>query len=181
MSDEKPPNVSDINKKKRKNESDLTTKRRELGTARANVNVDDTSPTQREAMLKAWAAGWTFQEIADHWGYKSAAFCRVAIERALAESDVKIDRERERERFRQSLLMHHREASMHALDSDDENQIAWMRMDLLIIERIARLLGLDAPTQIVLTPGAEEFEKLTTFLAIQQGADTTAEADPMGT
>lgn len=155
--------------------------RKDVGSVADNEMVDDTSPTRREAMLKAWAAGWSFQEVAEHWGYRSAAFARAVIERAVAESDIEgLDREKERTRFTRSLMMHHKEASERALDSENPDQLAWMRMDLLIIDRLIRLRGLDAPTQIVVTPGVEEFERLTTMIALAQGADTSEEFDPMG-
>lgn len=183
--DDKPDNLieikGEIQRHKNRRSKDYQRTRHSIGGVKANlVAVDDSTPRRREAMLKAWAAGWSFQEVADHWGYRSAATARAVIERALADADIKVDRDKERERFRQSLLMHHKVAANHAVDDEDPDQMAWMRMDLLIVERLARLLGLDAPTQLVITPGAEEFEKITSLLAIQQGADTTPEADPMG-
>lgn len=161
-------------------DGELAKMRKELGSLTSNAPVDDTTPTRREAMLKAWAAGWSFQECADHWGYPSAAFCRAVIERAVAESDIDgLDREKERTRFTKSLMQHHKEAAIRAMDEDSEDQLAWMRMDLLIIDRLIRLRGLDAPTQVVITPGVEEFNKLTELIAIKQGADTSVEFDPM--
>lgn len=159
---------------------DLAKVRADIGSVALNESVDDTTPTRREAMLKAWAAGWSFQEVADHWGYSTAAFARATIERALAESDIDtLDRDKERDRFSKTLLMHHKTAADKALDDEDPLQLAWMRMDLLIIDRIIRLRGLDAPTQIIVTPGVEEFEKLTELIAIREGADTSQEFDPM--
>lgn len=154
--------------------------RKDIGSVAVNQQVDDTSPTRREAMLKAWAAGWSFQEVAEHWGYNSPAFARAVIERALAESDIEgLDREKERSRFTRSLMMHHKEASEKALDPEERDQLAWMKMDLLIIDRLIRLRGLDAPTHVVITPGVAEFERLTTMIAVREGADTTEEFDPM--
>lgn len=161
--------------------SELSKTRKVVGTVVDNELESEFTPTRREAMLKAWAAGWSFQEVADHWGYRSAGMARAAIERAVAKSDIEgLDRERERTRFTKSLMMHHKEASEKALDPEDPMQLAWMRMDLLIIDRLIRLRGLDAPTHVVVTPGVQEFERLTELIAIHQGADTTQEFDPMG-
>lgn len=173
MSSKKPP--GDESRKH------LTLVRAELGTVVDNKLVDElTTVTRREAMLKAWAAGWTFQEIADKWGFRSAGFARAAIEHALADADIIMDRTAERARFTTSLLGHHKEAASRAADPDDPEQMAWMRMDLIVIDRLAKLLGLDAPTQVVITPGADEFEQLTTALAAASGAIVPIEADPMG-
>ena len=152
----------------------------EIGSVALQATVDDTTPTRREAMLKAWAAGWSFQEVADHWGIQSAAQAAATIERALAESDLEgLDREKERARFTKSLMMHHSVAAENAHDAESPEQLAWMRMDLIIIDRLIRLRGLDAPTQIVVSPGVEEFERLTNLIALKQGADTSVEFDPM--
>lgn len=155
--------------------------RDEIGTVVTNKAVDEeTTVTRREAMLKAWASGWTFGEIAERWGYDSPAFARAAIERALADADIVMDRPAERARFTASLLGHHKEAAARAADPEDPEQMAWMRMDIIVIDRLSKLLGLDAPTQVVITPGAEEFEVLTTALAVASGAVVPVEADPMG-
>lgn len=159
---------------------DMARVRKDIGSVADNESVDEVPPTRREAMLKAWAAGWSFQEVAEHWGYRSAGFARAVIERAVAESNVEVDRDKERERFTRSLLMHHKEASEKALDPEEKDQLAWMRMDLLIVDRLIRLRGLDAPTHVVVTPGVQEFEKLTSLIAVAQGADTSVEFDPMG-
>lgn len=165
----------------KKSRDHLKLVREEIGTVVDNKTVDElTTVTRREAMLKAWASGWTFGEIAERWGYKSPAFARAAIERALADADIVMDRPAERARFTTSLLAHHKEAATRAADPEDEEQMAWMRMDIIVIDRLAKLLGLDAPTQVVITPGAEEFEVLTTALAIASGAVVPVEADPMG-
>jgi hypothetical protein len=159
----------------------LTLVRQELGTVVDNKLVDElTTGTRREAMLKAWAAGYTFQEIADKWNFRSAGFARAAIERALADTDIVLDRKAERDRFTSSLLGHHKVAAELAADPDEPERMAWMRMDLIVIDRLAKLMGLDAPTQIVINPGADEFEQLTTQLAIAAGAVVPVEADPMG-
>lgn len=159
----------------------LTLVRQEIGTVVDNKLVEElTTVTRREAMLKAWAAGYTFAEIAEKWNFRSPAFARAAIEKALADTDITLDKKAERDRFAASLLGHHRTAAERAADADDPDQMAWMRMDLIVIDRLAKLMGLDAPTQIVITPGADEFEQLTTQLAIASGAVVPKEADPMG-
>ena len=155
--------------------------RKDIGSVAANEEIDLTPPTRREAMLKAWAAGWSFQEVADHWGLSNQVVARGIIERALAGADIEgLDRDKERARFTQALLTHHKSAADKAADDEDPMQLAWMRMDLLIIDRLIKLRGLDAPTQVIITPGVEEFEKLTNLIAIKEGADTSVEFDPMG-
>lgn len=163
-------------------DDDYWDSRRELGDPAIYENKDrlpDTPQVRKQAILKAWAAGMTFQEVAQRWGMKTPAKARAIIEAALAESDIYVDRAAERARFTLSLLSHHQKAATKASDDEDPNQMAWMRMDLMVIERIAKLLGLDSPTQVVVTPGADEFEKLTAVVAIANGAQAPIEADPM--
>lgn len=175
MVDKTPP--TDKTKKSRDH---LQLVRAEVGTVVVNKQVEElTTVTRREAMLKAWAAGMTFAEIAEKWEYESPAFARAAIELALSQADIILDRNAERARFTASLLGHHREAAKRAADPEDGEQMAWMRMDLIVIDRIAKLLGLDAPTQVIINPGADEFERLTTILAVANGANVPVEADPM--
>lgn len=161
--------------------TELKAIRQRIGTVVVNKQVDElTTPTRREAMLKMWAMGYTFAELADYWEYDSPAFCRAVIERALADADVALDKDQERTKFEMSLLQDLRIASSHAHDNDDREQMPWMRMRSIIIDRLIKLKGLDAPTQIVVTPGVADFEELTTRLAIANGAKVVTEADPMG-
>ena len=161
--------------------AELKAMRSRVGTVVINKQVDElTTPTRREAMLKMWAMGYTFAELAEHWEYDSPAFCRAVIERALADADVALDKDQERTKFEMSLLQDLRIASVHAHDNDDREQMPWMRMRSIIIDRLIKLKGLDAPTQIVVTPGVNEFETFTTKLALANGATEIHEADPMG-
>ena len=161
--------------------AELKAMRGRVGTVVINKQVDElTTPTRREAMLKMWAMGYTFAELAEHWEYDSPAFVRAVIERALADADVALDRDQERTKFEMSLLQDLRIATKHAHDEFDREQMPWMRMRLLIVDRLIKLKGLDAPTQIVVTPGVSDFETLTTKLALANGAEVLQEADPMG-
>lgn len=150
------------------------------GTRRELEEVERGGWMRREAMLKAWAAGYSFAEIADRFEFSSPAVARQAIEYSLASADVVMDRDAERSRFAKSLLSHHRTAMEKTQESESaEEQIAWMKMDVVVIDRISKLLGLDAPTQVIVTPGVAEFERMVSAVAQNAGEEIVVEADPM--
>lgn len=143
--------------------------------------VTRATAARRQALLTMWASGFSFDEIAEKFDLLNGKVARHIVESALARSDISIDRDGERQRFTRSLLEHHKTAFTNAQSDelDDDVKMAWMKMDVALIDRIAKLQGLDAPTQVVVTPGVLEFEKLAGKMALAAGEEVVLEADPM--
>jgi len=155
----------------------------ELGSVTANKEFKKELATlsfsRTEAVLKAWAAGMSFAEIAEKFELGTASRVRMIVEKALARSDIGVDRDAERQRFARALMAHHRTAFDRAQDSDEPQRMEWMKMDVVIIDRLSRLLGTDAPSHVVITPATEQFNELVSRLAKASGAQDVIEADPM--
>ena len=130
-------------------------------------NADLDGPMQ-ESANRAGAAvamkvmGASYSEIARTLGFSSAFHARTAVERALAESaDNDDDRAKLRELTTRRLERLLKSVMSQALDPKHPDQLAYNARALAIIDREARLHGIDAPTQAVLfTPDSERVEKV---------------------
>lgn len=109
----------------------------------------DKSETKAEAAVTMAVYGAAPQDIAKTLGYSSAYRAQRAVERALAGGAHDVD---SREKMR--TLIHkrlNRLLAAHmpkALDTKDPQQLAYSARALAIVDRQARLHGVDAPTQI---------------------------------
>lgn len=109
----------------------------------------DNSTTTAEAAVAMFVWGANYTEIRNKLGYSSARHARIAIERALAasaESDEGRDKMRAviGKRLNRLLGSH----MSKALDPKEPQQLAYSARVLAIIDRQAKLYGVDAPTQI---------------------------------
>jgi hypothetical protein len=126
--------------------------------------------------LRIWGANYT--EIAKQCGYTSAKMARLAVERGLAASVGEDDREQRRHLEARRLERLLRAVMPRATNEDDPEQVSYVRASLAIIDRHARLYGLDAPQEVVLyNPTERELESwLESKTALMQ-QDLPEEAD----
>lgn len=95
-------------------------------------------------------AGASFVEVADVLALDGADAARRAVERGLASERVEDDdRERLRLETEQRLMGLLRPLYAKATDMDDPEQIPASRAALAVVDRHAKLMGLDAPTEVV--------------------------------
>lgn len=137
-------------------------------------------PTKAAAAVALRMAGADFTTIAEELNYANASAARNAYETALASvaSDPK-DIEH------QKMLAHMRLERLllsvwpKATDPKNLEQIAYVRSALSIIDRHARLLGIDSPQQMVVhTPDARSVtEWVTGMLAQVTHGELEAESD----
>lgn len=137
-------------------------------------------PTKAAAAVMLRIAGADFTTIAEELNYANASAARNAYEQALASaaSDPK-DIEHQR------LLTHMRLERLllsvweKANDANNPDQVAYVRSALSIIDRHARLLGLDAPQQMVIhTPDARSVTQWVEYMVSQvTGGEILAESD----
>ena len=112
-------------------------------------------------------AGATFTQIADRLGYSDPATCRRAIQRAL---DRDLDRSSDlREEYRRLQLARTERLLRRwwlpavSVDPDVDSDRATSHV-VKLLERQARLLGLDAPQQISVTPG--QTDRITSMVGV---------------
>lgn len=131
-----------------------------------------------QATLRAFDAGYPMDEIAAMFGYTSASSARIAIESALAASEMINDREVLRQQARNQLDRFFQAAYDHAVDDSDPDQRAWIATGTQLLDRKIKLLGLDAPTAVTVTPDLKEFERVSEMIALASGGKLPGEADP---
>lgn len=142
---------------------------------------DEGGPTRAAAAVALRIAGASFTSIAKELGYSSAYRARQAFERSLAES-ISVDAEddlakvrylngRRLERLLQSLWG-------RATNPRDVDHLAYARTALAVIDRHSKLMGTDAPQQMVVhTPSANEVEAWIVGMVNQVKGDAVGEAD----
>ena len=136
------------------------------------------SQMRAEAALKMKVAGASWVQIAEHLDYSSAATARATVEKLIAESAEEFsDRDRLRKitNLRMDALM--KVAFRRALEKNSPDQVAYMRIWLEYEKQLARLNGLDAPQQVVITPAYEEIVAWATDVYAKTGQEVVVEAD----
>lgn len=164
-------------------EDDLSLEKKAIEDAdpdavRAQTAVDNSATTAEAAVaMFVWGANYT--DIKNKLGYSSARHARVAVERALAASaDSEDDRDKMRvvisKRLNRLLGAH----MSKAVDPKDPEQLAYSARVLAIIDRQAKLYGVDAPTQIQITATDDHIREYVEFMMPQAREDQQAiEAD----
>lgn len=140
---------------------------KELDRLNPDLDTDD-RPTRAEAAVALRIAGATYSEIARTLGYSNITRARQAVEQALAASVGDDDRERMRfiEGRRLERLL--RGLWHKATDEEGEEQLAAARTALAVIDRHAKLYGLDAPTvHAIYSPTQTEMEQWLAGIAAQ--------------
>lgn len=137
------------------------------------------SPTRAAAAVALRISGASYSDIARVCEYSSAFHARQAVERALAEDSgepeerahLRVLTDRRLNRLLQSVMG-------KAVDVKNPDQLAYNRQALALVDRIARLHGVDAPqTLTVYQPQQEEVNAyIAQMLALHRQA-TQNEAD----
>lgn len=139
--------------------------------------VDDNDTTQRaEAALALRLSGASFTQIAKVVGYASAYNARSAVERVLAQS-AESPEERDQMRVLIDRRMNRLLQSVMGKATDPKNpdHLAYNARALAIIDRQAKLHGVDAPTKIQFTPTDEHIQQYVAQMTQLANADTAAE------
>lgn len=118
-------------------------------------------PSRANAAMNMLIAGASYQEIARILGYKNTDLVKRAIWQAMG--SIEMDETR---RAREKELMARRLNKMissgwnRANDAHDPDHLAYQRLMLAIMDRQAKLYGLDAPSEsIVYTPSQAEINE----------------------
>lgn len=119
----------------------------------ADLNEVDKSVTKAQAAVTLRLAGTGYTQIAKTLGYSSATRARSAVERALAASSDKAeDHSHMRELTDRRLNRLLQSVMGKAVDPKDPEHLSYNARALAIIDRQAKLHGVDAPTKVQVTP-----------------------------
>lgn len=141
-------------------------------------------PRERKAnvALEMRLAGYQWDEVADVVGYPDARAAQVAFETALEkqlQSDPQM-RSKMREYTGRRLERLLRAVWSKAIDPENPEQMVAHQRALSVIDRHAKLFGLDAPTEVVVhTPTADELQNWVADVIIAK-KDLAPEADIFG-
>lgn len=134
--------------------------------------------SRQEAAVALRIAGATYSEIARTLEYASPSLARQAVERTLAQSAG--DESRDQLRFIEARRLERLLRSLwsKATDEQDDEHLAAVRTAIAVIDRHARLYGLDAPQEMVVyTPAAQELEAWVAKMARQVHGELPQEHD----
>ena len=150
-----------------------------IGTNKDVRDAETMSEVMARGIVSLWTRGANYTEIADEFGI-SIATARMAVERVLADSwDDNEDKTKQRQRVSLQLDAMLRSVVDKALDPEEEQQLAYHRALLQVIDRKARLLGLDAPINVQLgLPSKDELDQWVQAVAAYNGTDAPIEGDP---
>jgi hypothetical protein len=137
-------------------------------------NAKTETRSQMAFTLAVSGASWT--TVAKIAGYSSAYRARQAVERMLASAaDSPLDRERMRVLTERRLNRLLNSVMAKAVDPDDPEHLPYNARALALTDRIARLYGVDAPTQVQITPTDERIHALVTRMMQIGGIQADAE------
>ncbi|HCB59083.1 MAG TPA: hypothetical protein DEP82_14505 [Arthrobacter bacterium] len=149
--------------------------------AHVATNDVDKSETKAQAALTLKLYGASYTEIKNTLHYSSAYRARMAVERVLATASDSIE-DRDKMRVLISRRLDRLQASVmsKAVNPNDPQHLAYNARALAIIDRQARLHGVDAPTQIMVTANDQYIEEYINAILPHARADQEQiEADIM--
>ncbi len=151
---------------------------RAIGTKKDIAAAETMSEVMARGIVALWTRGANYPDIADEFGV-SIATARMAVERVLSDSlDDSEDKTKQRHRVSLQLDAFLRSVMDRALDPEDDQHLAYLRAALQVVDRKARLHGLDAPVNIQLgLPTADELDEWVRAVAQHNGTAPPVEAD----
>jgi len=160
---------------------DLSIRRiqKRIGTVKDVRDAETMSEVMARGIMALWTRGANYPDIADEFGV-SIPTARMAVERVLADSlDDTEDKTKQRARVSLQLDAFLRAVVDRALDKQDEQQLSFLRAAMMVVDRKARLLGLDAPINVQLgLPSKDELDQWVAAVAMFNGTTPPIEGDP---
>lgn len=138
-----------------------------------------TPRTQAEAGVALLVQGASFKEISELLGYSNPSTAKAAVERVLASTVTVPEKEAMRSVVHQRYEKLLKSVMSRATNPKDTQHLAYNARANALLDRMSKLHGLDAPTQVQISPSQEYLEEYTRQL--QQGLgldpDVVEEAD----
>jgi hypothetical protein len=153
--------------------------RKQIGTHKDIRDAETMSEVMARGMVALWVRGANYSDLADEFGV-SVPTARMAVERVLADSlDDNEDKAKQRHRVALQLDAFLRSVVDRALDKTDDQQLAYLRAAMMVVDRKSRLLGLDAPINVQLgLPTKDELDQWVAAVAHFNGTAMPIEGDP---
>lgn len=151
---------------------------KDLERLNPDLDTQEDRASRQQSAVALRIAGATYSEVAQALGYASANHARLAVERALASTVG--DEDREQMRFLEGRRLERLLRGLWGKATNERHpeQLAATRTALAIIDRHAKLYGLDAPTQMVVhSPTAGEIEAWVAQMAAQVSTGMPKEKD----
>lgn len=140
-----------------------------------DLDLSDDRTTRAQSAFALKLSGASYTDIARVLDYSSPTHARQAVERVLAsaaDSPEDIDKMRVLQTRRYERLL--QSVMSKAVDPDEAEHLAYNARALAIIDRISKLHGVDAPTQVQFTPTDEYIQNYTRrmmeIMGVQQDA-----------
>lgn len=145
--------------------------------ANKHLTAKDRS-TRTKAAVAMKIRGANYSKIAKVLGYVSATQARQAVERSLAESAGPAERDQQRHLESRRLERLLQSVWGKATDDEGEEHLAYVRAALAIIDRHARLVGADAPQEMVVyNPTQREMDEWISTMVKQVNGEMPQEFD----
>lgn len=136
----------------------------------------DDSLTKAEAGISLRLSGASYTNIAKTLGYSSAFRARQAVEQALAKAaDSPEDRDKMRVLTSRRLDRLLQSVMGKAVDPRDPEHLGYNARALAIVDRTAKLWGVDAPTQVQVSASDSQIEDYLARVRPLAAADRDAE------
>lgn len=145
-----------------------------------NADLDNiTTDNKSQSALALKLSGASYTDIAKVVGYSSAYHARMAVERVLAASaDSPEDRDKMRVLVDRRLNRLLQSVMSKAVNPKDPQHLAYNARALAIVDRTAKLWGVDAPVQVSIAPADSYIHEYAQRLLGAAAADQSAvEAD----
>lgn len=151
----------------------------ELGTEVDQAEAAASSTRRLAAALNLYLAGASFLDIKNALDYASVQAAKMAVERAIAATEFPdADKGSARMKMAMQLDMLLKAVVPNAVKKDRDDQLAYVQTTVRILERKAKLLGLDAPTMVHVNPAGDDLDRLMTQVLTVAGALPSPEGDP---
>lgn len=137
----------------------------------ALAEAKKTPQTKAEAGAALLIAGASFADIASMLEYPDARSAKMAVEKALAGTVSAPEKEAMRSVVHQRYERLLKSVMSRATNPKDNQHLAYNARANALLDRISKLHGLDAPTQVQVTPTQEYLEQYTRQLQHNLGLD----------
>lgn len=162
------------------NEPEMTRFQQRNGSPEDIEAVEKMGHDTIRSALTLWSSGATYGDIAAQLRFRSPQQAQIAIERALSEQvDDTTDRTKQRRKVSLTLERMLRSVMPKAVNPEHPEQLAAVRAATGLVDRYARLNGLDAPVKVeVNMPEQAELERFVHLAAVGAGLAVPEEGDP---
>lgn len=141
-----------------------------------NADLAYRADQKAEAAMALAISGASWSNIAKIVGYSSPTRARQAVERVLASSaDSPLERDKMRVLTSRRLNRLLQSVMSKAVDPKDPQHLAYNARALALVDREAKLWGVDAPTQVQVSANDEHIQAYMAKMGILAGADREAE------